>query len=430
MRKLKIQFADVGDNGIIKRFILGILHQKWDVEICDKPEYLFCGDFMTYEFLKYDCIKVYVGGENEYPNFNLYDYALDCNYIYCDDRYIRWPFYLFRDGSRREFELACSKHMQIEKRKTKSKFCNFIVSNGSAANPYREQLFQRLNEYKRVDSGGGYLNNLGYYVENKLDFMQDYKFTIACENSSQEGYITEKIIEAWAAGTVPIYWGAPDIGEEFNERAFVNCMKYNDIDEVMEKIKELDCNDEKYISMLKEPILINGVNAERYKDDELLLDFFSNIFDKPVSDARRIEKTAWSMAIESELKKLIKRSEYYELLVEWNQKRIQGKEISDVSQIKNADGIAVYGLGILGKRMIDELIQGGKAVKMIIDNQDVYNSYRGIPVCPMLHVQDDQGSIDLMILTVKDDDESIKRKILEQFPKAELLEIANIIQAL
>lgn len=38
--------------------------------------------------------------------------------------------------------------------------------------------------------------------------MRRYKFTIAFENQSYPGYVTEKIADALMAGTVPIYWGA------------------------------------------------------------------------------------------------------------------------------------------------------------------------------------------------------------------------------
>lgn len=243
---LRIGFADIGNNGVIKKFILQVLSKRWQVEICEKPDYLFCGDFFTYEFLEYDCIKIYISAENEFPNFNLYDYVLGNIDFHFEDRFIRWSFYLWRDGSRRKFELACQKHINVKEGDAKRKFCNFIVSNGGNADSYRTKLFEKLNEYKKVDSGGRYLNNLGYIVDDKLKFVSDYKFSITCENSMQRGHITEKIIEAWASGTIPIYWGDVDISDEFNEKAFINCMKYEKIEDVIEYVKEID-NDEKNI---------------------------------------------------------------------------------------------------------------------------------------------------------------------------------------
>ena len=62
-------------------------------------------------------------------------------------------------------------------------------------------------QYKHIDSGGKYKNNIGAPVADKLAFLSEGKFNIAFENSSANGYTTEKLIEAFAAGTIPLYWG-------------------------------------------------------------------------------------------------------------------------------------------------------------------------------------------------------------------------------
>ncbi len=61
----------------------------------------------------------------------------------------------------------------------------------------RNNFFLKISKYKKVDSGGLALNNIGYIVKNKLEFIKDYKFTIAFENSSYSGYTTEKITDAF-----------------------------------------------------------------------------------------------------------------------------------------------------------------------------------------------------------------------------------------
>lgn len=426
MRKIKINFADTGGRGVLERFVLEVVEKQWDVEISNEPDYLFCGDFMTYEFLQYDCIKIYISGENEYPNFNLYDYAIGVNQFVFDDRYIRWPFYLWRDGTRKGFSMACRKHMQT-KRKEQRKFCNFIVSNGNNADPYREEAFRQINLYKKVDSGGQYLNNIGYCVADKLQFMQGYKFTLACENSSQKGYITEKIVEAWAANTVPIYWGAPDIAEEFNENAFINCMAYRNIYEVIEKIKEIDCDDTKYLEILNEPIISMQSNAMKFMDDARLLEFFSNIFDKAKEEAFKIKRVARNMCIDCEIKRLVKNDEYYSLQVIWNENKKKGKKIINCPDIKNVGEIAVYGLGVLGQKLVDELKNDNKKIRMIIDQNDNRNMYEGVPIYTLKTVNGGQNKIDLIILTVKDDSQHIEKDIQKVFPKTKVIHIKQII---
>ena len=50
------------------------------------------------------------------------------------------------------------------------------------------------------------MNNIGGAVSDKFAFQQKHKFSIAFENTSYCGYCTEKIVEAFVAGTIPIYW--------------------------------------------------------------------------------------------------------------------------------------------------------------------------------------------------------------------------------
>lgn len=428
MKKLKIQFADVGNNGNVNRLIEGILSKEWEFELCKDPDYLFCGDYYTYEFLNYDCIKILVNGENEYPNLNTYDYTIGTNDFQFRDRYIRWPFYLWRDGTRKEFDMACQKHKNI-KTGTR-KFCNFVVSNGQNADLYRTELFEQLNKYKRVDSGGRYLNNLGYFVGDKLSFMRDYKFTIACENSTQKGYITEKIVEAWASGTIPIYWGGVDIADEFNEKAFINCMNCRNIEEVVEKVKEIDQSEELYFEMLREPILSSSSNAVKFLDDTPLIDFFRNIFEQPKEQARRIARAARST--DDTLRNLLKINEYYKILDRWNNNEEKGQHLADIQIVKQAERIVVYGLGVLGKRLVKELTEWNKTVEYIIDRNDALVSYRGINICSLqninlLELEKKNKKQDLIIITVRDGERKIEREIYDVFPCAEIVNLKTLI---
>ncbi len=55
------------------------------------------------------------------------------------------------------------------------------------------------------------------------------------------GYTTEKLFDCFKAGTVPIYWGNPEITRDVNPKAFINCNDYeNDFDAVIERVKEID----------------------------------------------------------------------------------------------------------------------------------------------------------------------------------------------
>ena len=55
--------------------------------------------------------------------------------------------------------------------------------------------------------GGYYKNNINKTISNKIKFLSQYKFSIAMENIKGDGYISEKIIDSFNAGTIPIYLG-------------------------------------------------------------------------------------------------------------------------------------------------------------------------------------------------------------------------------
>ena len=65
----------------------------------------------------------------------------------------------------------------------------------------------------KVDGYGKLFNN---HIKYKGDALNDYMFSICVENSKVPGYFTEKIMDCFNTGTIPVYWGDPDIGEYFN----------------------------------------------------------------------------------------------------------------------------------------------------------------------------------------------------------------------
>jgi len=54
------------------------------------------------------------------------------------------------------------------------------------------------------------------HIPHKEAALNDYMFSVAIENGSYATYFTEKILDCFATGTIPLYRGAPDIGDYFN----------------------------------------------------------------------------------------------------------------------------------------------------------------------------------------------------------------------
>lgn len=59
-------------------------------------------------------------------------------------------------------------------------------------------------------------------IDNKLEGLQQYRFSIVIENCREDFYFTEKLIDCFATGTVPIYWGCPSIGKFFDPAGIIS----------------------------------------------------------------------------------------------------------------------------------------------------------------------------------------------------------------
>ena len=86
--------------------------------------------------------------------------------------------------------------------------------------------------------GGQYNNNVGGPVKDKIEFFKDYKFSISMENTEGDGYATEKIVDSFISGTIPIYYGSYVIEEYINPKSYTYIRGLEDIKEKIEYIKK------------------------------------------------------------------------------------------------------------------------------------------------------------------------------------------------
>lgn len=270
--KIKINFTDFWscfDKN--NNFFFNLLDEKYNVEISDEPDFIFFSVFGS-DHLNYNCVKIFYTGENISPNFEQCDYSFSFDEM-LDTRNYRLPHYVLYDGY---YGLIDKK---INETLLNRKFCNFIVSNGSC--PERNYFFERLSEYKTVDSGGLFMNNIGYRVDDKLKFQSEYKFSIAFENDAYrpgyEWYITEKVMEPMIVNSVPIYKGGYKIIEDFNSKSIVNCHDFDNIDDIINYIIYLDNNDSEYLKVLGEPWFNDGEIPENNKKENIK-EFLYKIF--------------------------------------------------------------------------------------------------------------------------------------------------------
>lgn len=82
-------------------------------------------------------------------------------------------------------------------------------------------------------------------VEYKLKCLKDYAFSLTIENTKKDYYFTEKLIDCFMTGTVPIYWGCPSIQKFFNIDGIIT---FDSVNELSDIIKNLSID--KYNSMI------------------------------------------------------------------------------------------------------------------------------------------------------------------------------------
>jgi hypothetical protein len=73
----------------------------------------------------------------------------------------------------------------------------------------------------------------------KVDTLGRYIFALCFENSILEGYVTEKIFDCFYSGTVPIYWGAPDIERYVPPECFIDMRRFNGYDDLRSHLRSL-----------------------------------------------------------------------------------------------------------------------------------------------------------------------------------------------
>jgi len=152
--------------------------------------------------------------------------------------------------------------------KTPDHLCVFIASNCGSLNG-REEYVTELQKYMRVDSYGSCLHNKDWPsgdkgTKSKMELLQTYKFYLVFENSNSRDYVSEKYFHALAAGTVPVYLGAPNI-DDFKPapRSVIKTSEFQSPKDLAEYLLMLDKNDKLYNEYLSWKF--NGMVSSRFQ---------------------------------------------------------------------------------------------------------------------------------------------------------------------
>lgn len=274
LKKLSLGFVDTHHH--IAIFFYNILSKRYTITLNNNPDFLIFGDenFGTTNknFSKNDCVKIFYTGENRRPENYDCHYAITFDHIE-ESWHYRLPLFIIYMWSLQYIHKTPYNYDYIfnPKKYPKEKFCSFVVSNPRSS--VRNNFFKKLNNILQVDSAGKYENNTGITLEGeeqKIKFLQTRKFNLCFENSSHPGYVTEKILHAFYAKTIPIYWGSSTVNTDFNEKAFINLSNFTSDSEMIEYILELNQNETLYEEILEQPAFINNIAPSYYNLDNFL----------------------------------------------------------------------------------------------------------------------------------------------------------------
>ncbi|HUX38448.1 MAG TPA: glycosyltransferase family 10, partial [Rectinemataceae bacterium] len=163
---------------------------------------------------------------------------------------------------------------------------------------FRTWAFRYLDKRIGVGSGGRAFNNVGGPVPDKVAFLKGYRFSIAFENTRWPGYTTEKLLESYAAGTVPIYWGDPVLRDWFDRGAFLTLGGKADIERLSRELLRIGDDFDVYRSMYERPLFRDNVEPEPLRA-ERIVDFLENVAAAGLRRSRRgrisdYQAFAWS----------------------------------------------------------------------------------------------------------------------------------------
>ncbi len=115
----------------------------------------------------------------------------------------------------------------------KTRVCSFIASSKATTRGHRLRQEVRARLPASVDAyGRGFVE-----LAKKVDGLRAHAFSIAIENCAVDTYFTEKLVDCFLTGTVPVYWGSRAVGRHFDA---AGVLAFDDVDELLDVVAGLD----------------------------------------------------------------------------------------------------------------------------------------------------------------------------------------------
>jgi hypothetical protein len=166
----------------------------------------------------------------------------------------------------------------------KKKLCTMIATRFKSKDPgslYGERelaaLFfdKKKGEFDLYGNGWSqkkYKNSKGR-IEKKLEVLAGYKYAICYENTSvKRGYVSEKIFDCFAAGVVPVYWGAPNVTDYVPAECFIDRRNFKNNEELYQFLKKITKEEyAQYLSAAEK--FLKSEKAQLFSQKKFIEDF-------------------------------------------------------------------------------------------------------------------------------------------------------------
>ena len=107
----------------------------------------------------------------------------------------------------------------------KTKLCSMLIGSKMSTEGHRlrHEIADMLERAKfPVDFYGNRGLQTDYSQKTKLAVLADYHYSIVTETCREDNLFTEWLLDCFAAGAIPVFWGAPNIGDFFNSEGIAS----------------------------------------------------------------------------------------------------------------------------------------------------------------------------------------------------------------
>lgn len=213
--------------------------------------------------------------ENIRPDFEFAQYAISSDFDDYGGRNVRCPYWYsqlawpglpprrVRDEARNHGHEPLIPLDVLARARTpaqddrRSRFCCFVAGNPE---PHRIRAVEALRAIGPVDCYGNAFR--APLRQSKLDVLPRYRFNLCFENSLFPGYYTEKLLHAWAAGCVPLYFADRFAALDFNPAAMVNRADFPTLTEFVEHVRKISASEEAMREIASQPLVLKQPTLE------------------------------------------------------------------------------------------------------------------------------------------------------------------------